>query len=111
MATEAQTLQVELIHAPEAGEVWRETLELSIGASISDALRLSGFARQFPQMLEAGTPLVGIFGQSCPAERVLADGDRIEIYRPLRFDPMESRRRRAEHKRKAQARTQQRGQS
>jgi putative ubiquitin-RnfH superfamily antitoxin RatB of RatAB toxin-antitoxin module len=34
----------------------------------------------------------------------LADGDRVEIYRGLSFDPMESRRRRAEHRRAKTAR-------
>lgn len=38
---------------------------------------------------------VGIFGQRCGRERVLVEGDRVEVYRPLEVDPKESRRRRA----------------
>jgi uncharacterized protein len=38
---------------------------------------------------------VGIFGEPCQRDAVPRDGDRIEIYRPLKSDPKESRRARA----------------
>ena len=38
---------------------------------------------------------VGIFGELCGRDAVPRDGDRIELYRPLRLDPKESRRERA----------------
>jgi putative ubiquitin-RnfH superfamily antitoxin RatB of RatAB toxin-antitoxin module len=38
---------------------------------------------------------IGVYGRRCEADTPLCDGDRVEIYRPLNFDPMESRRRRA----------------
>jgi putative ubiquitin-RnfH superfamily antitoxin RatB of RatAB toxin-antitoxin module len=38
---------------------------------------------------------VGIFGELCDRSAVPLDGDRIEIYRPLKADPKESRRARA----------------
>lgn len=38
---------------------------------------------------------VGIFGVVCAREFVFADGDRIEIYRPLAVDPRAARRERA----------------
>jgi|SRR5882672_2525417 len=38
---------------------------------------------------------VGIFGELCARNAPLRDGDRVEIYRPLRSDPKESRRARA----------------
>jgi uncharacterized protein len=38
---------------------------------------------------------VGLFGELCARDAVPLDGDRIEIYRPLRSDPKESRRERA----------------
>jgi uncharacterized protein len=37
---------------------------------------------------------VGIFGEPCSRDRVPADGDRIEIYRPLARDPRLARRER-----------------
>lgn len=46
----------------------------------------------------AGVPAphaVGIYGRRVALDTPLADGDRVEIYRPLRADPREARRRRA----------------
>ena len=38
----------------------------------------------------------GIWSRPVPRHALLRDGDRVELYRPLRADPKESRRRRAE---------------
>ena len=37
----------------------------------------------------------GIWGLRCAPDQRVADGDRVEIYRPLSIDPMEGRRLRA----------------
>jgi putative ubiquitin-RnfH superfamily antitoxin RatB of RatAB toxin-antitoxin module len=47
------------------------------------------------------TAPVGIFGVSCNRQAVPADGDRIEIYRPLRSDPRDRRRERVRRERAA----------
>ena len=44
--------------------------------------------------------LVGIFGQRCELTRVLCEGDRVEVYRPLVVEPKAARRRRAIHREK-----------
>jgi putative ubiquitin-RnfH superfamily antitoxin RatB of RatAB toxin-antitoxin module len=36
---------------------------------------------------------LGIFGQPVPSDRLLKNGDRVEIYRALKADPREARRR------------------
>jgi uncharacterized protein len=41
---------------------------------------------------------LGVFSRRVEADHVLADGDRVEVYRPLALDPMEARRRRASRK-------------
>jgi len=41
----------------------------------------------------------GIFGKRARLDQPLAEGDRVEIYRPLAMDPKEARRRRAKRKR------------
>jgi putative ubiquitin-RnfH superfamily antitoxin RatB of RatAB toxin-antitoxin module len=41
------------------------------------------------------TATVGIFGEVCARSVLPRDGDRIELYRPLRIDPKEARRSRA----------------
>lgn len=94
-------LTVSVVHAlPDSA--WDVTLQVPAGATLAQAVAQSGFLQQFPgHDLSALT--LGVFGQARPAGSPAADGDRIEIYRPLRFDPMESRRRRAEHRRRSQA--------
>lgn len=82
--------------------VWRCDLELASGATAAQALAASGFARQFPD-LDAWALGVGVYGRLAAPDTVLADGDRVEIYRALNFDPKESRRRRVEHRRAKQA--------
>ncbi|MCY1554802.1 Protein RnfH [compost metagenome] len=60
-------------------------------------------AAHFPGLDLTASPL-GIFGKAVakPEERVLEDGERVEIYRPLIADPKEVRKQRAA--RAAQAR-------
>ncbi|WP_025138816.1 RnfH family protein [Achromobacter sp. DH1f] len=86
-----------------AAQVWLRDLRLPAGSTVADALQASGFAQAFPvvQPWERG---VGVFGRAAEPQTPLADGDRVEIYRGLSFDPKESRRRRAEHRRAKTAR-------
>ena len=97
MANDASVLRVSVCY-PTPSSVWLRELTLPAGATAADALRESGFEAAFPELnpWEQG---VGVFGKSCQAQTALFDGDRVEIYRPLTFDPMVSRRRRAEHRR------------
>lgn len=87
----AEPLRVEVAYAL-ADRQWLMAVEVSEGATVSDAIAVSGLLHQ----LALVEPLdVGVFGRRCAPETVLRDGDRVEIYRALDFDPMESRRRRA----------------
>jgi len=95
-------LVIEVIHATP-GTIWRRTVTLAPGTTVAQALQASGFAQSFPEYPLA-TPCVGVFGQACGLERILEAGDRVEIYRPLVFDPKESRRRRAAHREAARVR-------
>lgn len=82
-------MKVEVVYAlPDGARCI--TIELAAGARVRDALAASGFETTNP---------VGIFGKRVPLEHPLADGDRVEIYRPLAIDPKEARRRRARRKR------------
>jgi putative ubiquitin-RnfH superfamily antitoxin RatB of RatAB toxin-antitoxin module len=67
---------------------------LSSGATINDAIHSSGILAQAPEIDLAGLR-VGIYGKLKELDAALHDRDRVEIYRPLTADPMESRRRRA----------------
>ncbi|MEI2418302.1 RnfH family protein [Orrella sp. JC864] len=77
--------------------VWQVQAELPAGADVAQALRTSGFAQAFPG-LDPWACGVGIYGKPCQPDTPVREHDRIEIYRPLDFDPMESRRRRAAHR-------------
>jgi len=77
------------------------SVELPLGASIGDALAAARAAADAPG---AGIPwdsaAVGIFGELRSRSDLCADGDRIELYRPLRRDPRERRRERLQHQRR-----------
>ncbi|AZV93768.1 RnfH family protein [Kerstersia gyiorum] len=92
----AADLRVLVCYA-EAGHAWQEECWLAPGATVKDALLAIEYEGRAPgQRIDALD--LGIFGKRCTLETLLRDGDRVEIYRPLVFDPMESRRRRAELK-------------
>ena len=63
------------------------------GATVVDAVAASGLIVRFE--LKASMLAYAIFGQRVRGETPLADGDRVEILRPLVADPKEARRRRA----------------
>lgn len=69
-------------------------IEVAEGTTIAQAIALSGIGAAHPG-LDLSTMRTGIFGKLAPPGTVLRDGDRVEIYRPLRADPKEVRRRRA----------------
>ena len=90
-------LRAEVVYAL-AGAAHVVAVELDAGAAIRDALAASGLAARFPEIAQRDGA-VGVFGERRPLDFPLADGDRIEIYRPLRADPKETRRRRATKRR------------
>jgi putative ubiquitin-RnfH superfamily antitoxin RatB of RatAB toxin-antitoxin module len=86
-------MQVEVAYAGPEGQ-WLVALELDAGATVSEAIERSGIRARLPA-LPIGDDNVGVFSRSCRLDDALADGDRVEIYRPLLADPKEARRRRA----------------
>lgn len=89
-------MQVTIAFAAPAG-VWQQCLQVPEGTTAGEALRLSGFAREFPEFTDHPLAL-GVYGERCAPSRVLREADRVELYRPLVYDPQESRRRRAAHR-------------
>lgn len=70
-------------------------LEVPLGSTISEAVKLSGLAEKYPE-IDLLKGKFGIFGKLSKVDTVLREKDRIEIYRPLIADPKEVRRKRAE---------------
>src|SRR5471030_2200376 len=75
-------------------------VELPEGATLQQALDASGMLQRYPG-IDLATQKVGVFGKLKALDAVLADHDRVEIYRPLLVDPKLSRQRRVEKTRKA----------
>jgi len=76
--------------------LWR--VELPPAASIADALSAAR-ALAGDETIPWDSAAVGIFGAPRQRSDPCADGDRIELYRPLRRDPRERRRERAQRER------------
>lgn len=72
---------------------------MPLGATVRDAIEAAHVRARRPELQDAID--TGIWGRRCSLDQLLADGDRVEIYRPLIIDPMEGRRARAELRRKA----------
>lgn len=72
-------------------------VELREGATAVDALRASGLLGNCCE-IDPATATFGVFGRVVPADHPLQDGDRVEIYRPLKMDPRAARRARARSK-------------
>lgn len=92
---ESANIAIEVVYALPENQV---LLRLSVprGTRMREAVLLSGIAAQFPGLDVQSCPL-GIFGKAVarPEERVLEEGERVEIYRPLIADPKEVRKQRA----------------
>jgi len=86
-------LEVTIVYAVARRAHWYRA-QLRAGATVWQAIEACGILADFPE-LSGCTLDVGIFGQCCPLDRTVRDGDRIEIYRPLAMDPKEARRQRA----------------
>lgn len=95
----------EVVYAlPERQKLLR--LSVPEGSTVRDVALRSGLDALFPGLDLASCPL-GIFGKAVakPEERVIEEGERVEIYRPLLADPKEVRKQRAA--RAAQAKVEQ----
>lgn len=91
---------VTLAFSPGPREVRLQTLQLPAGSCISDALKASGWWDGAPGVDGLH---IGIWGKVQPVHTVLREGDRIELYRPLRCDPKVARRERYKQKKTSPA--------
>jgi len=64
------------------------------GATVRQAIERSGVLAEFPE-IDLGRSRVGIYGKLVALDSPLAEGDRVEILRPLAVEPTAARRGRA----------------
>ena len=84
---------VECVYASPSEQVL-VALKVTEGYTVEKVVQASGLLQRFPE-LTADQLSVGVFGQKKALTDLVEQGDRVEIYRSLLIDPMESRRRRA----------------
>lgn len=96
MPEAAEVVHVEVAYAlPDKQRIVPVTVPA--GTTALEAARLSGISDLFGG-IELEQAKMGVFGKAVPnpANYVLNDGERIEIYRPLKADPKEARKQRAQ---------------
>jgi putative ubiquitin-RnfH superfamily antitoxin RatB of RatAB toxin-antitoxin module len=94
LAPGAATVRVAVACSPRMGDAFETGVDVERGATVLDAIRASGVLERFAE-IDISSQSVGIWGRVRGLDVVVADGDRIEIYRPLVIDPKEARRVRA----------------
>jgi putative ubiquitin-RnfH superfamily antitoxin RatB of RatAB toxin-antitoxin module len=88
-------IHIQLCYAEPDLQLLRD-LTVAPGTTLQQAIIQSGILREV-NAIDLAACQVGIYGKLKTPDTVLREHDRIEIYRPLIADPMETRRRRAAH--------------
>lgn len=91
---EDSSIRVEVVYAlPREQEVVHLTVEPSL--TVGEIIQLSGLMKMYPE-IDLNINKVGVYSRAIRLEDTVQDKDRIEIYRPLKADPREVRRKRIE---------------
>ncbi|MEO7055277.1 MAG: RnfH family protein [Caldimonas sp.] len=90
----ASGLHVTVAFSESPGEAVEIAVRVADGSSTLDVIRASGVLERFPT-IDISTAVVGVWGRLTTLQARMGQGDRVEIYRPLKIDPKEARRKRA----------------
>ncbi len=91
----SNTISVTLAYSPAPREVVEKTLILPLTSTVQDALNHANLAELTTDAgFQLGMYQLGIWGKKTTLRHVLQDGDRVELYRPLKVDPKVARRER-----------------
>jgi putative ubiquitin-RnfH superfamily antitoxin RatB of RatAB toxin-antitoxin module len=71
------------------------SLDVPMGSTVEDAIQRSGILEMYPE-IDLATQKLGIWSKIGQRDQILQSRDRVEIYRSLKADPKEARRRRAQ---------------
>lgn len=85
-------MKIEVAYAGPEGQAL-VAVDVPAGGTVADAIAASGIVERLG-LFEAALSYA-IFGQGARAATPLAEGDRVELLRPLVADPKDARRRRA----------------
>ena len=99
----AGEIRVVVAYSPAPREVDVVSVVLPSGSTLHDALHASGLLARHAG-IDLAVSKVGVWGKVRPLQAPLRDGDRVEVWRPLKVDPKEARRQRyRSHREKAKA--------
>lgn len=102
-AGQSDLIIVYLAYAEEATRQHYQTVQVSQGTTLYEALAQAGWLKQFEelaswceQVVNTTTPTakrwyVGVYAQKQPLNYILQPSDRVEVYRSLSADPMSQR--------------------
>ena len=102
-AEQSDLITVYLAYAEEASRQHYQTVQVSQGTTLYEALAQAGWLKQFEelaswceQVANTTTPTakrwhVGVYAQKQPLNYILQPSDRVEVYRSLSADPMSQR--------------------
>ena len=79
------SIEVSIAYAEPDDSFW-QSMTVTAGSTAREAIEHSGVLEHFTH-LDLETLSIGIYAKSVKLDQVLADGDRVEIYRPLLVDP------------------------
>jgi putative ubiquitin-RnfH superfamily antitoxin RatB of RatAB toxin-antitoxin module len=85
-------INIEVVYAT-ATQSYLLSVAVPVSSTIAQGIETSGILEQCPE-IKLDQNKVGIFSKLKSLDDKLNEGDRIEIYRPLKIDPKEARRRR-----------------
>lgn len=106
-AEQSDLITVYLAYAEEASRQHSQTVQVSQGTTLYEALVQAGWLKQFEelaswceQVANTTTPTakrwhVGVYAQKQPLNYILQPSDRVEVYRSLSADPMSQRKNRS----------------
>ena len=106
-AEQSDLITVYLAYAEEASRQHYQTVQVSQGTTLYEALAQAGWLKQFEelaswceQVANTTTPTakrwhVGVYAQKQPLNYILQPSDRVEVYRSLSADPMSQRKNRS----------------
>ncbi len=78
-------MQVSVAYTQPTQQFWL-ALDVPDDSTVLQAIEHSGILARFPE-LDFTKNKVGVFGKITKLTAPLADGDRVEIYRPITVDP------------------------
>jgi len=97
LKSNSNCIAVEVVYGSQDRQICR-ALEVDQGTTAMVAVLKSGLLNDFPELEAdalADVLKVGVYGRLVPSDMPLKVNDRVEIYRPLKIDPMQARRKRA----------------